>query len=454
MGPWVPIQLPVAQNGYHSQLPPNGYHHAPQPAVALQHGGYMLRSTHQHPHAPPALPQHHVQKSSSFKPSSPSPRSPSPSEADSKSADLSDFSDCDLDALDQSLVEAFKAEMNEYNTEIELTFGANINFTHKFAVYVSNIRRHKVREIIALSASKKQEVCLTETVDVKGQGQRIKNTNQAVDQRPTYVRYLLQLIYYAFLNTIYADSRFARFYGTYYETEAELEGPAVSTKRKAGKGGAQQDVDPFFQCFYECSTIYAVFVTARDRLAIGAKDVREHLELVTCNIVEVLRLMNRVLRWANDSKASSLRLVLPALRIDVSLYELSQLLQCVQLETLHAVWQRIEKNDENQIADRQNLSLCIHILLCIAIKHKQSDAQYPNTQNPDKIYADFLQKVVHCLCTQFLAKSADAADSADSTAESAFAMEFGHLVEKLPLWLLKCDKILQSQAASKGGTVL
>jgi len=242
------------------------------------------------------------------------------------------------------------------------------------------------------------------------------------------VRYLLQLIYYAFLNTIYGD--YQTFYQTYYETDADTQTVTVSN----GAG----DVDPFFQCFYECCSLFARFVIARDNLSINAqtKEVRPYLELVAANIVSVLKLMNGVLCWANASKASSVRLVLPALRIDVSLYELSQLLQCVQLETQHAVWQRIEKNDENQIADQQNLSLCIHILLCIAIKHKQSDAQYPNTQNPDAIYANFLEKVVGCLCTQFL--------SADD--ENGIVMEFGDLVEKLPLWLLKCDKILQSQS--------
>jgi len=481
LGPWVQRSLPVPQNGingYHQfaangGYPPNGYaqqpaphqtqHVAPQqPPVSLPQQAhayaaaqpYSLHPQHQHQlaqhplaHSPkhhqPHSHQHHVQKSSSFKPSTPSPRSPSPCETDRKSNELSmsDFVDCDLDAMDQSLVEAFKAELNEYNTEIELTFGSDINFTPKFAVYVSSIRQHKVRDIIALSVNKKQEVFLTETVDGKGQGQRVKNPNQAVDQRPTYVRYLLQLIYYAFLNTVYDDSRYERFYGTYYETEKQQskhseQGPqeAVSTKRK---GGSQQDVDPFFQCFYECSTIFATFVITKDGLSIGAKDVRDYLELVAGNIVAVLKLMNRVLCWANDSKASSLRLVLPRLRIDVSLYELSQLLQCVQLETQHAVWQRIDKNSENQISDQQNLSLCIHILLCIAIKHKQSDAQYPNTQNPDKVYAEFLEKVVDCLCAQFLAADKE---------QGGIVMEFGDLVEKLPLWLLKCDKILQSQA--------
>jgi len=337
--------------------------------------------------------------------------------------------------------------LNEYNTEIELTFGSDINFTPKFAVYVSNIRRRKVGEIIALSVNKKQEVCLSETVDGKGMGQRIKNPNQAVDQRPTYVRYLLQLIYYAFLNTIYDD--YQTFYQNYYETDADdadteekgQSGQKVSTKPKGNP--EQGDVDPFFQCFYECCSLFAMFVIARDGLSIGAKEVRAYLELVAANIVCVLKLMNGVLCWANASKASSVRLVLPALRIDVSLYELSQLLQCVQLETQHAVWQRIEKNDENQIADQQNLSLCIHILLCIAIKHKQSDAQYPNTQNPDAIYADFLEKVVGCLGTQFLAIKKDATD------EKGIVMEFGDLVEKLPLWLLKCDKILQSQSQTQ-----
>jgi len=174
----------------------------------------------------------------------------------------------------------------------------------------------------------------------------------------------------------------------------------------------------------------------KEKVNINNLTLRQYLQSITSNVLNVLRLMNGVIVWINEIKTNSLRLTLPSSNIDMSLYEFSQLLQCIHLQTQHAVWQKIQKNDENQIADKQNLSLCIHILLCIAIKDKATTSQYPNTQNPDKIYADFLDKIVTCLSTNFLSKKAD-----------QIIMEFGDLVEKLPLWLLNCDEMLQKKSA-------
>jgi len=99
--------------------------------------------------------------------------------------------------------------------------------------------------------------------------------------------------------------------------------------------------------------------------------------------------------------------------------------------------QRIEKNDENQIADKQNLSLCIHILLCIAIKDKATTSKYPNTQHPDQIYAKFLNTIVDLLLNNFLTRQSGTGD--------VISFSFGDLVEKLSLWLLKCGELLQAK---------
>lgn len=259
-----------------------------------------------------------------------------------------------------------------------------------------------------------------------------------IDEKPKYVRSVLQLIYHVFLNTIYCDPQYHAFYEQYYETNGK-QSESPNNKQNDSpkkKSGPHQEVDPFFQCFYECSTLYAHSMVTKER---PTMELREYLELITGNIINVLRLMNAVIHWTTAIKTNSIRLVLQESNIDISLYEFSQLLLTTPLETQHAVWQRIQKNEENQIADSQNLSLCIHILLCIAIKHKTSASKYPNTQNPDQIYAAFLEKIVSCLSQHFLRKSGN-------TADSGIIMEFGDLVEKLPLWILYCDKMLQSKA--------
>ena len=185
--------------------------------------------------------------------------------------------------------------------------------------------------------------------------------------------------------------------------------------------------------------------------------MREYLELITSNILNVLKLMNGILKWLDEIKNNSIRLKIGYSKIDISLYEFSQYLKCIHLQTQHAVWQRISKNKENQIADKQNLSLCIHILLCIAIKEKHENAQYPDTKSQDGIYAKFLDKIVTCLGKHFLMNNNNNNDinmnkeqelkpePIQNNNEPSIILIFGDLVDKLPLWLLNCDKILQSQ---------
>lgn len=372
----------------------------------------------------------------------------------------------ELDSVDPELLELFKAEVNGYNTEVELTFGANINFTAELATFVVHVKPHKKANLITQALSWKQDIVLTETVTTdNGQHsqQKIKNENHVVcaslrvhtltiflplnvhyilslsvhaqiDEKPSYVRSVLQVLYHNFLSTIYRDARYVDFYKQYYECPETESKESASPKKKSGP---HQEVDPFFQCFYECSTLYAISTTSKDRTT--PMELREYLEVIVSNICNVLRLINGVMEWSDAIKTNSVRLKLYDSSIDISLYEFSQMLLTTPLETQHAVWQRIKKNEENQIADSQNLSLCIHILLCIAIKARSATSKYPNTENPDKVYAAFLEKIVSCLSAHFLRKSSDSGDS-------GIIMEFGELIEKLPLWLLHCDKMLHAQA--------
>merc|ERR1712003_307742 len=216
---------------------------------------------------------HHVQKSSSFKPSS--PRSPS-ADVDSKMNDVISM-DIDFKLFDPLIIEAFKSEVHEFNTEIELTFGSTINFIERFAIFVNNIDSYKMSDIISIVLSKKQDVFLSETVtndkvDVGAQS-KIKNTNNMIDQKPIYVRSILKLIYYAFLNHIYIDQKYKEFYEQYYETENDQtsnqnlnipsqNGKVAKNKKNKikKKSNRQEDVDPFFQCFCQCSEINNLYI--------------------------------------------------------------------------------------------------------------------------------------------------------------------------------------------------
>merc|ERR1719474_100712 len=441
-GPWNQVSLNPYPNGVPSHNVPNGYMPNGYAPNGYAPKGYMPNGYPQNGYGHTA--HHHVQKSSSFKPGSPSnknnPSTGSPRvQNESKSREPLSM-EMDLNSVDPHLLEKFKMEVASYNTEVELTFGSNLNFTEKLAVFVNNIKAHKMTNLITQVLSWKQDIILSETVTTdNGQHsqQKIKNENHVIDEKPSYVRSVLQLLYHAFLSTIYRDPQYHDFYEQYYETESEQ---SVNPKKKSGP---QQEVDPFFQCFYECSTLYAHSALPQGH---SPEELRKYLEVITSNIFDVLRLINAVLEWSESIKTNSMRLVLTDSDIDISLYEFSQMLLTTPLETQHAVWQRIQKNEENQIADSQNLSLCIHILLCIAIKSRSTSSKYPNTENPDQIYAAFLEKIVSCLSAHFLRKSSDSAGS-------GIIMEFGDLVEKLPLWLLYCDQMLQ-RSQPKGTTLL
>ena len=91
--------------------------------------------------------------------------------------------DIDLDSVDPDLLELFKAEVNGYNTEVELTFGAHLNFTKELAMFVENVKPHKMTNLITQVLSWKQDIILTETVTTdNGQHsqQKIKNENHVV----------------------------------------------------------------------------------------------------------------------------------------------------------------------------------------------------------------------------------------------------------------------------------
>jgi len=272
---------------------------------------------------------HGVQKSKSF----------NPSIAESKVS-----MDVDLSSFDPLLIEEFQSLIHEYNTEIELTFGETINFVEKFAHFVNQIDLDKMRDTISIVLSKKQDVFLSETVNNtdkndKYHQSKIKNANQMIDQKPAYVRSTLQSIYYSFLNLYVNDNEYKIFYETYYETETEFEkkqnGNFQQNAKKQKKSNRLEDADPFFQCFCECSRVYNLHQIGKENEK--KLDLRQYLEFVASNILNVLRVMNGVIGWISNIRTNSLRLILPSSDIDISLYEFSQLLQCVHLQTQHAV---------------------------------------------------------------------------------------------------------------------
>merc|ERR1712154_43819 len=183
--------------------------------------------------------------------------------------------------------------------------------------------------------SKKQDVFLSETV-TNDDGQqyhqsKIKNTNQMIDQKPTYVRSILQLIYYSFLSHIYVDNKYKDFYEEYYKTDKELQDEVNqqsnsppeqnSNNHKKKKSNRQEEVDPFFQCFYQCSAVYNMYNMRKEKVNINNLTLRQYLQSITSNVLNVLRLMNGVIVWINEIKTNSLRLTLPSSNIDMSLYE-------------------------------------------------------------------------------------------------------------------------------------
>ena len=58
------------------------------------------------------------------------------------------------------------------------------------------------------------------------------------------------------------------------------------------------------------------------------------------------------------------------MHLKFSVFDLINALQSLNLSTMNAVWQKIPKNEDDLIGDQQNLCLCLHILICIAVQNK------------------------------------------------------------------------------------
>ena len=64
------------------------------------------------------------------------------------------------------------------------------------------------------------------------------------------------------------------------------------------------------------------------------------------------------------------KLLKKTITIQYSLLEFILSYQSLNISTINAVWQKIPKNGDELIGNKQNLCLCIHILICICIKNK------------------------------------------------------------------------------------
>mmetsp|Transcript_17122 Transcript_17122/g.26701 ORF Transcript_17122/g.26701 Transcript_17122/m.26701 type:complete len:385 (-) Transcript_17122:1589-2743(-) len=341
-----------------------------------------------------------------------------------------DNKNVDLQRFDAHIVEELKQEIFEYDTDMQLTFREPPDLAGPLTRFVHGIDRYKMDDLISVVVSTKQPVCLQESITPNRQ---TAYSSVDIDLRPIYIRILLQRIYDQFVAQIAGlqqqqqqqqSQSVAAFYSLYdYAGDVDEETDGASDTR------ASTADDPFFECFLQCTQIYH-----RHRLK-AQPQLRPCLHTVSANLPVVLRIIQQILQWLHSIQTHSVRLRIPSLHIDTSLYTMASGLLCIDIMTQHAVWQRVHKNDDNQIADRQNVSLCLHILMCIVIKKKEKYSQYPSAQSDDQTYAQFLDHIVQCLEDNFL--------SSLQRPTNNFVMEFGDLVEKLPLWLVQCDRALQ-----------
>ena len=138
------------------------------------------------------------------------------------------------------------------------------------------------------------------------------------------------------------------------------------------------------------------------------------------------------------------------LTVNYSLFELIQSLQCLNLSTINAVWQKIPKNEDELIGNKQNLCLCVHILICVCIQNKYAknkDSPNNNSKDYNKFQTDanylkFLDDITQALCQYFVSRiirtklSPNCLSLRDNKSNSNIVMGFGDLVENTPQWLL------------------
>ena len=147
--------------------------------------------------------------------------------------------------------------------------------------------------------------------------------------------------------------------------------------------------------------------------------------------------------------------------VKYSLYEFILSLLELNLSTINAVWQKISKNEDDLIGDKQNLCLCIHILICISIQNKYKSNNNNNNNNDqqeeynkfqqDAIYLKFLDCITTILCQHFVNRqlrkklTPKCLCLRDNKSSSNIVMGFGDLVDELPKWLIKTNEILLNQ---------
>jgi len=134
-----------------------------------------------------------------------------------------------------------------------------------------------------------------------------------------------------------------------------------------------------------------------------------------------------------------------------SVLDLITALQSLNLSTMNAVWQKIPKNEDDLIGDQQNLCLCLHILICIAVQNKYKsiykEADY-NLFQSEPVYLKFLDDVTSALCEYFANRAVRTKSTPnclplrDNVSASRIVIGFGDLVEEMPKWLHKSNDII------------
>lgn len=157
-----------------------------------------------------------------------------------------------------------------------------------------------------------------------------------------------------------------------------------------------------------------------------------------------------------------------------SVFELIHTLQTMNLSTTNAVWQKIPKNEDDLIGDQQNLCLCLHILICIAVQNKYkgqyTEDEYNRFQvflcalplrhalilvkcfcQSEAVYLKFLDDVTSALCEYFANRAVRTKSTPnclplrDNVSNSRIVIGFGDLVEEMPKWLMRSNDIILSR---------
>ena len=145
----------------------------------------------------------------------------------------------------------------------------------------------------------------------------------------------------------------------------------------------------------------------------------------------------------------SIEFKLESHKIDITLYDFTEILLSFHIETIHKIWMRVEKNEDGCIGDLKNLKLLIHCLFCLAIRKHNPVATYPPMTHPE--YVLFLTSIVDTLFNHYVKRTIRNRELLDyneciingNKSHSPLVVGFEDVVDKLAPWLLNCDQLLQ-----------